>query len=192
MKNNNTPIASTGPSYHHKRHEILSESHYVSIPKHTQNMSTTSICAIQIPNSCVPTTQSHFASKYIDITYEIVVFIPAMGSSINDTKHIATHPNSIRLPLVITTVPSSIPSIKIPYSAHNDTSDALPTFIPYIESPIPSPTMPIYQQWGPGSPVDPAENDEHVYPSSPIEDVSGHLMVPPSTSPARSLSVNNA
>ncbi|KAG0776157.1 hypothetical protein G6F62_009347 [Rhizopus arrhizus] len=192
MKNNNTPIASTGPSYHHKRHEILSESHYVSIPKHTQNMSTTSICAIQIPNSCVPTTQSHFASKYIDITYEVVVFIPAMGSSINDTKHIATHPNSIRLPLVITTVPSSIPSIKIPYSAHNDTSDALPTFIPYIESPIPSPTMPIYQQWGPGSPVDPAENDEHVYPSSPIEDVSGHLMVPPSTSPARSLSVNNA
>ncbi|ORE03839.1 hypothetical protein BCV72DRAFT_295655 [Rhizopus microsporus var. microsporus] len=193
LKNNTGPIASTGPSYHHKRHEILSESQYVSIPKHTQqnNSLTTSICTIQIPSTCVPTTQTHFASKYIDIQYEIIIFIPAFGHhSLNDTKFIAAHPNCIRLPLVITTVPSTIPTLQIPFAVGSNNDDSLPTFIPYIESPSPSPTSPIYQQWGPGSPVEPSDED-YLYPSSPIEDASGHLMVP-STSPTRSLSIKSA
>lgn len=193
LKNNTAPIASTGPSYHHKRHEILSESQYVSIPKHTQqnNSLTTSICTIQIPSTCVPTTQTHFASKYIDIQYEIIIFIPAFGHySLNDTKFIAAHPNCIRLPLVITTVPSTIPTLQIPFAVDSNNDDSLPTFIPYIESPSPSPTSPIYQQWGPGSPVEPSDED-YLYPSSPIEDASGHLMVP-STSPTRSLSIKSA
>ncbi|ORE13043.1 hypothetical protein BCV71DRAFT_189958 [Rhizopus microsporus] len=193
LKNNTTPIASSGPSYHHKRHEILSESQYVSIPKHTQqnNSLTTSICTIQIPSTCVPTTQTHFASKYIDIQYEIIIFIPAFGHySLNDTKFIAAHPNCIRLPLVITTVPSTIPTLQIPFAVDSNNDDSLPTFIPYIESPCPSPTSLIYQQWGPGSPVEPSDED-YLYPSSPIEDASGHLMVP-STSPTRSLSIKSA
>ncbi|RCH77556.1 hypothetical protein CU098_002584, partial [Rhizopus stolonifer] len=174
LKNNTTtPVISSGPTYHHKRYELLNESHYVTIPKHSQGMSSTSICTLNIPKACVPTTQTEFANKYIDITYEIIVFIPAMGSSINDTKHVATHPNSVRLPLVITTVPSSMPSLRIPFSSGQ--SDALPAFIPYVESPMPSPTTPVYQQWGPGSPIEPEENDSHLL-LQPIEDNSGHLM----------------
>ncbi|KAI9282702.1 hypothetical protein BY458DRAFT_497057 [Sporodiniella umbellata] len=183
LNNNTRPVPSSGPSYRHKRLELLNEAQYVTIPKHTQGMSTTSICTLNIPNACVPTTQTEFAGKYIDITYEIVVFIPALGSSLNDTKHVVTHPNSIRLPLVITTVPSSIPSLKIPPSTGR--SEALPTFIPYVESPMPSPTTPAY----PGSPVEP-ESDDMLSPQS-REDASGHLMVPCSVSPTQSLSVKS-
>ncbi|CEG82152.1 hypothetical protein RMATCC62417_16268 [Rhizopus microsporus] len=127
-------------------------------------------------------------SNYIDIQYEIIIFIPAFGHySLNDTKFIAAHPNCIRLPLVITTVPSTIPTLQIPFAVDSNNDDSLPTFIPYIESPSPSPTSPIYQQWGPGSPVEPSDED-YLYPSSPIEDASGHLMVP-STSPTRCLPI---
>ncbi|KAI8879791.1 hypothetical protein K501DRAFT_226037 [Backusella circina FSU 941] len=192
---NDLPIAS-GPSYHHKQRELLNDTIFVSIPKKTQDITT--ICPLRIPSYCVPTTQSHFG-KYIDIAYEIIVTIPPMGqssvngwsstffknatagngpgsssSSSNVTSHIF-NPQAIRLPLIITTMPTKLPKLHIPFVDESNTEH--PTFIPTIESPLPSPTSPMNSSalsWEPGSPVEPEEEFLPQYQ----EDAFGHLMVP--------------
>jgi hypothetical protein len=197
---NDLPIAS-GPSYHHKQRELLSETLFVSIPKKTQDITT--ICPLRIPRYCVPTTQSHFG-KYIDIAYEIIVTIPPMGqSSVNNwsstffknaapaataTSHVF-NPQAIRLPLIITTMPSKLPKLHIPFVDESNTEH--PTFIPTIESPLPSPTSPMNSSalsWEPGSPIEPEEEFLPQYQ----EDAFGHLMVPNALNTRRSSSIVSA
>ena len=196
MQHPDLPTAS-GPSYHHKQRQILTESFYVSIPKYTNDVTT--ICPFKVPSHCVPTTQCHFG-KYIDIKYEVVVIVPAMGNSIHHnladgpgSTTFLTNPQAIRLPLVITTIPySSIlpPKLQIPFADQNNTE--VPTFITTQESPLPSPNT--FGQpspdgaWSPGSPMD--DVDMFLLPQSrATEDASGHLMVPPIT--RRSLSIHS-
>lgn len=205
------PTAS-GPSYHHKQRQILTESYYVSIPKNTNDV--TSICPFKVPSYCVPTTQCHFG-KYIDIKYEVVVIIPTMGNSINlntsdlsggsSTAAILTNPQAIRLPLIVTTIPySSVlpPKLQIPFADENNTE--VPTFIKSQESPLPSPNT--FGQpspdgaWSPGSPMEfPItidDMDSLTLPQSRVgtEDAAGYLMVPPITtnSARRSISIHSS
>lgn len=177
------PIAS-GPSYHHKQRQLFTESFYVSIPKHTRDITT--ICSFKVPTFCVPTTQCHFG-KYIDITYEVVVIIPTMGHSIShnlidsSTNNLLVNPKAIRLPLIITTIPYSSslpPKLQIPFADENNKE--IPTFIKSNESPLPSPGG----AWSPGSPIDDIEIFE--LPQS----ASGHLMVPPIR--RRSISIHSS
>ncbi|CAO0802471.1 unnamed protein product [Mucor circinelloides] len=179
---------SSGPSYQHKQRQILNESFYVSIPKHTSDITT--ICPFRVPSFCVPTTQSHFG-KYIDITYEVFIIIPAMGSNWDGcaTSQLLLNTQAIRLPLFVTTVPycsTQPPKLQIPFA--DESNSDVPNFI-INESPIPSP---VTDGWEPGSPVDP--DDELCLPQT-HEDASGHLMVPPIVSPStsvrRSLSVHS-
>ncbi|KAI8637756.1 hypothetical protein BD408DRAFT_395182 [Parasitella parasitica] len=197
LKDNNKhpdlPISS-GPSYQHKQRQILNESFYVSIPKHTDDITT--ICPFIVPSFCVPTTQSHFG-KYIDITYEVFIIVPAMGSSWEGctTSQLFLNAQAVRLPLFITTMPycsTEPPKLQIPF-ANEDNAD-VPSFIIH-ESPIPSPSpSPSPEEgWMPGSPVDP---DDDLCLLQTHEDASGHLMVPPivspSTSPRRSFSTSSS
>ncbi|KAI9487180.1 MAG: hypothetical protein EXX96DRAFT_593451 [Benjaminiella poitrasii] len=188
---NHPDLPTSGPSYRHKQRQILYESFYITIPKFSRN--NTVICPIRIPSFCVPTTQSHFG-KYIGISYEIFIIIPAMGNypssstSVgvigvhnNSFSHLLLNPHVIRLPLFISTIPYYTPRLKIPF-ADNETSADLPTFIISNESPnllSHSPSADSDCNWGPGSPVDLPEDDELVLPQ-PQEDASGHLMVPSS------------
>lgn len=171
------PTTASGPSYHHKQRQLLNESFYVSIPKHTRDITT--ICPFRVPSFCVPTTQCNFG-KYIDISYEVVIILGDYLShfSAADKKAggaVITHPHAIRLPLFITTVPPSKtpdgnrpPKLQIPFitaasvattsiTEENDKSQ-LPFFIETNESPLPSPTggggiSPGGGAWSPGSPM---------------------------------------
>lgn len=178
----------SGPSYHHKQRQILTESFYVSIPKNTREIIT--VCPFKVPSFCVPTTQCHFG-KYIDISYELVIIFPTMGhSAVNhnlvdiggSTNNILINPQAIRLPLIVTTIPYSStlpPKLQIPFADENNTD--VPTFIKSNESPLPSPGG----AWSPGSPI--IVDDEilpddllALPPSLHPEDASGgYLMVPP-------------
>ncbi|CEP11746.1 hypothetical protein [Parasitella parasitica] len=183
------PISS-GPSYQHRQRQILNESFYVSIPKNSDDMTT--ICPFRVPSFCVPTTQSYFG-RYIDITYEVFIIVPAMGTSWEGctTSQLFLNTQTIRLPLFITTIPYSStepPKLQIPF-AHENNSD-IPNFIIH-ESPSPSPST--EEGWAPGSPV--GLDDESCLPQA-CEDASGHLTVPPivssATSPRRSLSTTSS
>jgi hypothetical protein len=195
---------SSGPSYRHKQRQLLTESFFVSIPKHTRDITT--MCPFKIPTYCVPTTQCHFG-KYIDITYEVVIILSINNISIGD--NIIKHPHAIRLPLIITTIPYSStlpPKLQIPFADENNKD--IPTFIETNESPLPSPIdhSSAYSPtgiWSPGSPMAPIvqDNDDDVVdglllpPMIIQHDASGHLMVPPpasnNTTIRRSMSIHS-
>jgi hypothetical protein len=190
---------SSGPSYHHKQRQILSESFYVSIPKHTTNITT--ICPFRVPNFCVPTTQSHFG-RYIDITYEIFIIVPTNHHYVDTSSHqLLLNPHAIRLPLFITTVPYSSnlpPKLQIPFADEHNT--VVPSFIANQESPLASPANlspsgGSYCSWGPGSPLDPNNEDDEGDYLHPRADTSGYLMVPPiyssSSTSRRSISIHS-
>lgn len=187
---------SSGPSYRHKQRQLLSESFFVSIPKHTTNITT--ICPFRVPSFCVPTTRSHFG-RYIDITYEIFVIIPTSHHYVDTSSHqLLLNPHAIRLPLFITTVPYSSnlpPKLQIPFADEHNTD--VPSFIVNQESPLPSPSNLSPSggscNWGPGSPLNTDDEGDNFL--QPRADYSGHLMVPPvyssNSTSRRSISVHS-
>ncbi|KAI8992475.1 hypothetical protein BDB01DRAFT_778589 [Pilobolus umbonatus] len=184
------PISS-GPSYRHKQKELASELYYVSIPRDSSDILT--ICPFRIPSDCIPTIQTQYG-QYIDISYELIITIPVMGSTLNNIHGVQSflnklqgncpsyllNPQVIRLQLPISTVPySAITSqLNIPFIDPNNCRD-IPRFISSAESPLPSPRSD-NSFFLPGSPVetDEEERHDHLSPPSYIEDSSGYLMVP--------------
>ncbi|KAG0185049.1 hypothetical protein DFQ28_010055 [Apophysomyces sp. BC1034] len=193
----------------HQRHTLHSETFYVSIKKHAKDES---IFQFRIPPNCVPTTQN-YVGKYLDISYEVIVSIPLAGvgspestpstSSVWSSLLFTSAPspvNTISLPVIIATVPPSYP---IPpelqfTQSFNGVEPEKPSFIPNIESPLPSPSSPFLGEgssWGPGSPAD--SERLSMSPSNSfrledsdmgevdatkmdfsLQDATGHLMVP--------------
>ncbi|KAI8376853.1 hypothetical protein BD560DRAFT_445584 [Blakeslea trispora] len=183
--NTDSPIVSSGPSYHHKQRSLVSESCYVSIPKYSSDH--TIICPLRVPSSCTPTTQSHFG-KYIDIAYEVLVVVSDSSSSqpdLSDISQLLLNPYVIRLPLFISTMPPSShlpPKLQIPFITQDNVE--MPNFIKPDESPLPSPSGSYspsggsYCNWEPGSPVEfDLDHNRDLLPQM-HEDATGHLMVP--------------
>ncbi|CAO3620440.1 unnamed protein product [Mucor fragilis] len=183
--NPNHPAATLENEHIHKQYNILSESFYVSIAKQARDHQ--DIFKFQIPSNLVPTFTNKMG-KYIDIAYRVEITLPTQstgGGIFNSQQQLVT--NTIALPITIATVPPSYPiQIEIHESTNND---ELPTFIPNIESPLPSPVH--Y----------PADRAYSVSPSNSFQmttdmdiseedadfvlnrnesqiDASGHLMVP--------------
>jgi hypothetical protein len=179
-----TTLAPTisAPDYVHKQHTLLSEYFYLSIPKQARDHH--DILKFDIPSSIVPTFTNKLG-KYIDIAYQVNIDIPNCTTTSNTGSGIfggaTDNANTISLPITIATVPPSYP---IQVTVHEST-DELPTFIPNIESPLPSPVN--Y----------PADRAYSVSPSNSFQmrddfdlevedfmlnahtqDASGHLMVP--------------
>ena len=179
------PVVSSGPSYHHKQRSIVTESCYISIPKYADDR--TIVCPLRIPSSCTPTTQSHFG-KYIDITYEILVVVSGTSfyqPDLSDLSQLLIHPYVIRLPLYISTMPTSShlpPKLQIPFMTEENAE--MPKFIRPDESPLPSPSGShspngSYCNWEPGSPVDfELDHPNREWVPQLQEDATGHLMVP--------------
>ncbi|KAI8091764.1 hypothetical protein BDF21DRAFT_410170 [Thamnidium elegans] len=168
------PTDSVSAPYQHKQHTLLTESFYVSIAKQAQNHQ--DIFTFTIPSNIVPTFTNKLG-KYIDIAYEVII---VMGSASNTGSWFSGYvSNEISLPITIATVPPAYP---IGFTVHENTETELPTFIPNIESPLPSPVH--Y----------PADRAYSVSPSNSFQikddldddddfclnrqDASGHLMVP--------------
>ncbi|KAI8143413.1 hypothetical protein BJV82DRAFT_93209 [Fennellomyces sp. T-0311] len=133
-----------------KTHTVYSETHYVAIGKHATS---SAVCSFQIPSHCVPS---------LGISYQIVVTFPwgASGwkfpSSLNNV--------SIDVPVTIATVPATYPvphHMQLPLPSFLHGTGELPSFIPNIESPEPSPTspVPIVHSPSPSSPLDTVDND---------------------------------
>lgn len=168
------PTDSVSAPYQHKQHTLLTESFYVSIAKQAQNHQ--DIFTFTIPSNIVPTFTNKLG-KYIDIAYEVII---VMGSAANTGSWFSGYvSNEISLPITIATVPPAYP---IGFTVHENTANELPSFIPNIESPLPSPVH--Y----------PADRAYSVSPSNSFQikddldedddfclnrqDASGHLMVP--------------
>ncbi|KAI9478556.1 MAG: hypothetical protein EXX96DRAFT_525187 [Benjaminiella poitrasii] len=179
--------------YLHKRHTLLTESFYVSIPKDAAEHQ--DVFQFHLPVHLVPTFTNKMG-KYIDIAYEVnITIVPHHhhGSSLlfhhNNTVVVtddttAAESNTISLPIIIGTVPPTYPLSSQPKI--EDESTALPTFIPNIESPLPSPAL---VNDGRAYSVSPSnsfqilsedeEMDELVLNRNSVQqDANGHLMVP--------------
>lgn len=190
--NPNHSAATPQNEHIHKQYNILSEFFYVSIAKQARDHQ--DIFKFHIPPNLVPTFTNKLG-KYIDIAYQVQITIPNQSSSgiFTSSQQQQLVANTITLSLTIATVPPSYP---IQIAVHESTNnDELPTFIPNIESPLPSPVH--Y----------PADRAYSVSPSNSFQmttdmeiseedadfvlnrnesqiDASGHLMVPDSTTAA--------
>ncbi|KAI8384672.1 uncharacterized protein BYT42DRAFT_563269 [Radiomyces spectabilis] len=202
-----TPILGIN-HYDSKRHTVYSENVFTSIPKYAKNHQ--SILQFRIPPHCIPTTHN-YVGKYLDISYEVVLSMPIMGGSVGQvpgSSSVWSFPfgtqsssmnafvNTIQLPMIIATVPMSYPlppQLQIPVQVQGDAIE-IPSFIPNIESPLPSPSNTSFNenQWhherpsvSPSSSInmswedDPMDDGEgYVTKFESQQDASGHLMVP--------------
>lgn len=170
------PTDSVSAPYVHKQHTLLTESFYVSIPKQAQNHQ--DIFRFTIPSDIVPTFTNKLG-KYIDIAYEVIIIMSSSNS--NSSSWFGTSvANEISLPITIATVPPAYP---IGFTVHENIHAELPSFIPNIESPLPSPVhYPADRAYS----VSPSHSfqikddlDEDDF-SLNRQDATGHLMVPDS------------
>lgn len=183
--NPNHSAATLENEHIHKQYTILSESFYVSIAKQARDHQ--DIFKFQIPSNLVPTFTNKMG-KYIDIAYRVEIALPSQSSAggiFNSQQQLVT--NTIVLPITIATVPPSYP---IQIEIHESTSnDELPTFIPNIESPLPSPvhypadraySVSPSNSFQMSSDMDISEEDaDFVLNRNESQiDASGHLMVP--------------
>lgn len=174
-----TTLAPTSAvEYIHKQQTLLSETFFVSIPKHAKDHQ--DIFKLQLPSQLVPTFTNKL-SKYIDIGYEITITIPITIHNTNSMFSTQQHliANTITLPILITTVPPDYP-IQVSINDSNE----LPTFIPNIESPLPSPVNYPADRAYSVSPSNSFQEDTDMVDDgfslneTAQQDASGHLMVP--------------
>ncbi|KAG1096032.1 hypothetical protein G6F42_018444 [Rhizopus arrhizus] len=185
--NPNHSAATVENEYIHKQYNLLSESFYVSIAKQARDHQ--DIFKFHIPSHLVPTFTNKMG-KYIDIAYRVEITLPNQSSggasSIFGSQQQLVA-NTITLPITIATVPPSYPiQIDIHESCNND---ELPTFIPNIESPLPSPvhypadraySVSPSNSFQMSTDMDISEEDaDFVLNRNESQiDASGHLMVP--------------
>ncbi|KAI9493316.1 hypothetical protein BDB00DRAFT_872420 [Zychaea mexicana] len=118
-----------------KTHTVHSETIYAPMGKYANN---TSVCNFQIPSHCAPSLGN--------ITYQIVVTLPWGASSWKFPSSLNNV--SISIPITIATVPATYPvpphlQLPLPSFLLQENGAALPSFIPNIESPDPSPMSPV-------------------------------------------------
>lgn len=192
--NPNHSAATVENEYIHKQYNLLSESFYVSIAKQARDHQ--DIFKFHIPSHLVPTFTNKMG-KYIDIAYRVEITLPNQSSggasSIFGSQQQLVA-NTITLPITIATVPPSYPiQIDIHESCNND---ELPTFIPNIESPLPSPvhypadraySVSPSNSFQMSTDMDISEEDaDFVLNRNESQiDASGHLMVPDATDARR-------
>lgn len=192
-----TTLAPTiSADYVHKQHMLLSEYFYVSIPKQTRDHH--DIFRFDIPSDIVPTFTNKLG-KYIDIGYQVNIDIPNCATSSNTGMFGGSGGggndivNTISLPITIATVPPSYP---IQVTVH-ESIDELPSFIPNIESPLPSPVNYPADRAYSVSPsgsfqmrddFDLEVEDADFMLNGHTQDTSGHLMVPDNTTRRKSSS----
>jgi hypothetical protein len=190
-----TTLAPTVSSdYVHKQHTLLSEYFYVSIPKNARDHH--DIFRFDIPSTIVPTFTNKLG-KYMDIAYQVNIDIPNLipnntGGIFGGGSGSMGNASTISLPITIATVPPSYP---IQVTVHEST-DELPTFIPNIESPLPSPVhYPADRAYSvsPSNSFQMRDIDfdlevEDFALNSHTQDASGLLMVPDNTTRRRSSS----
>ncbi|KAI8374576.1 uncharacterized protein BYT42DRAFT_615725 [Radiomyces spectabilis] len=188
------PIFST-TAQKRKQHTLYSETFFVSIPKRSEQNH--SIFQFRIPPNCVPSTKN-MVGKAVDIAYEVHVNVgltqPNSSTNVwpfNKSNMIA----GIHLPVTIATVPTTCilpPKLQLPIHTYNDDSIEAPTFIPNIESPLPSPSSPIFSSKGswlqtssisdgdisPAGSIHLDDSDDRRDMPIVNQDASGHLMIP--------------
>ncbi|KAG0165313.1 hypothetical protein DFQ30_008622 [Apophysomyces sp. BC1015] len=153
-----------------KKHTLHDETFFVSIAKNTTNNH--SVFRFPIPSHCVPSN---------DLTYLVVVTLPTKSSSSSNVWPFSSRSGenmTATLPVTIASVPSTyaLPQLQIPLQSFHEQPE-VPSFVPFIESPTPSPVSPFSTEgsWL-GSPVDPSPLDGEG--SRMLQDHTGHLMVP--------------
>ncbi|KAI7847320.1 hypothetical protein BDC45DRAFT_575975 [Circinella umbellata] len=184
-----------------RHHTLQTETFYVAIPKETKEHQ--SVFRFHLPDDLVPSTQH----PGLDISYEVVVTLPISTSATDLTgspttntgsgvwslfgggNNNTTQPvdNTVALPVLIATVPNgfAIPDqLSRPLKTYNE-EPADPSFIPDIESPLPSPSGNMFSPVGSwaGSPAALSPSNSVHDPDFEIaiqQDASGHLMVPSS------------
>lgn len=180
------PTDSINTPYHHKQHTLLSETFFVSIPKQAKNHQ--DIFRFDVPSNIVPTFTNKLG-RYIDMSYEVHIVMGASASNGNWFSGYVS--NTISLPVIIATVPPAYP---IGIIVHENTDSELPTFIPNVESPLPSPVNYPADRAYSVSPShsfqmrDDLEDDD--FSLNHQQDASGHLMVPDTTNRRKSNSTD--
>ncbi|KAI8143601.1 hypothetical protein BJV82DRAFT_611045 [Fennellomyces sp. T-0311] len=190
-----------------KHHNLQTETFFVAIPKEAKEHQ--SVFRFHMPDDLVPSTQH----PGLDISYEVVVSMPiggggavgadptaaaaAGGSMWNLFGGSAGTPfnNTVQLPVLIATVPNGFaipPQLDRPLNTYNEQPED-PSFIPNIESPLPSPSAPMFSPVGSwaGSPAALSPSNSIHDPEFDLamqQDASGHLMVPSSPRPDTSRS----
>ncbi|KAI8986534.1 hypothetical protein BDB01DRAFT_785957 [Pilobolus umbonatus] len=179
----NTP-ATSDQTHVQKKHILLTESFFVSIPKQARDHH--DIFRFQIPIHIVPSFTNKLG-KYIDISYEITISIPVTVSSHSNTSWFnstVSVDNILSLPIPITTIPPGYP---IEVDVEEADSSELPCFIPNIESPFQSPSMTPEDYDYSVSPLSPfpIDNGEDVEDNfqlhsdaQSLQDDAGYLVVP--------------
>ncbi|KAI8987806.1 hypothetical protein BDF20DRAFT_910360 [Mycotypha africana] len=210
----------------HQRHTLFSDTFYLTFPSNSKDINEGhhDIFKFDLPRYIVPTFTSNMVGRHLEIKYEVVITIPALNQQ--SSLHFFTPNNTvsgsdqhgagiaaaaaaslIKLPVKITTVPPEFPigvtiateegTIAATEAAMSTDEVELPTFIPNIESPVPSPVnYPTLDRPYSVSPsnsfrlnddeVDMDEDDNTLFSGrngtinydSSIQDASGHLMVP--------------
>lgn len=190
------PTDPVNTPYQQKQHSLLTETFFVSIPKQAKNHQ--DIFRFHVPSNIVPTFTNKLG-KYIDISYEVIIQIDGTTFSAshqngngnnhsgswfgNGNTHIS---NTISLPIIIATVPPYYP---ISITVHDNVESELPSFIPNVESPLPSPvTYPADRAYSVSPSCsfqmnsgDDLEEDGFSLNNNNLQDASGHLMVPDPT-----------
>jgi hypothetical protein len=179
-----TTLPPTDSTYYHKQHTLLTEAFFISIPKQARDHQ--EIIKFHIPSNLVPTFTNKLG-KYIDISYEVMIMMGSTSSGGWFQQGVIS--NKISLPITIATVPPAYP---IGISIHEAAGQELPTFIPNIESPLPSP---IHYPADRAYSVSPSNSFQMTGGDDLLEDddfslnrqdASGHLMVPDNTTRRKS------
>ncbi|KAI9323280.1 hypothetical protein BX666DRAFT_2022035 [Dichotomocladium elegans] len=213
---NISTLGDDGITRNTKHHTLQTETFYVAIPRDAKGHQ--SVFCFNMPDDLVPSMRH---GKQLEVAYEVVITMPLSSSTLgNDSTGSILWPftafggggsssssssgttsqqqpfiNTIALPVQIATVPAGFPipdQLAMPLKTYNEQPD-VPSFIPSIDSPLPSPSTPMFSPVGSWA-GSPAPEFERLSPSNSIhdhqdlddilltsqQDASGHLMVPSS------------
>ncbi|KAI9495843.1 hypothetical protein BDB00DRAFT_196007 [Zychaea mexicana] len=195
-----------------RHHTLQTETFFVAIPKETKDHQ--SVFRFNMPDDLVPSTQHPGLDINYDVVVTMpiggsagtLVGADPTASSAGDAANAnntstggnsvwnlfgaaASHPfnNTVALPVLIATVPNGFaipPQLSKPLKTYNEQPED-PSFIPNIESPLPSPSAAMFSPVGSwaGSPAALSPSNSLQDPEFELamqQDASGHLMVPSS------------
>lgn len=207
----------TGQPNNTKHHTLQTETFFVAIPRDAKEHQ--SVFCFNMPDDMIPSTKHQQAGRFLEVAYEVVVTLPISGSSHGSDTTASSTPsaslwpffgnaqpiiNTVSLPVLVSTVPAGFPipsQLSQPLCTFDEQPEP-PSFIPNIESPLPSPSMPMisspvgswagsptmleFDRLSPSTSISAASNDmQDIDLAGAVvqQDASGHLMVPSSPRP---------
>ncbi|CDS06599.1 hypothetical protein LRAMOSA09127 [Lichtheimia ramosa] len=204
----------TGQPNNTKHHTLQTETFFVAIPRDAKEHQ--SVFCFTMPDDMIPSTKHQQAGRFLEVAYEVVVSLPLSGNSHgSDTSSSPSATlwpffgsqsviNTVSLPVLVSTVPAGFPipsQLSQPLCTFDERPEP-PSFIPNIESPLPSPSMPMisspvgswagsptmleFDRLSPSTSISAASNDmQDIDLAGAVmqQDASGHLMVPSSPRP---------